>query len=186
MLCSFQLMGVGMFKNGHSTFLNIPASINSNDCTVNPNYGKVMPKVVNPMKITLSPRRRLWLARVLIALVLIDNLQAAILFLLQPDVYAPAFELSGVAGAGMIQGMAILFLMWNVPYVVALSHPLKQRISLIEAVVMQAIGFFGETFLLLSFPPGHAVLVDSVGRFILFDGIGLGILVVAFVVISFQ
>jgi hypothetical protein len=135
------------------------------------------------MKISLSPKLRLWLARGLIAFVLIDNIQASVLFLLWPEAYAPAFELSGVAGAGMIQGMAILFLMWNVPYVVALSHPLKQRTSLIEALVMQAIGFFGETFLLLGFPSGHPVLVDSVGRFILFDGIGLGVLVLALVCI---
>lgn len=136
------------------------------------------------MKTFLTPKIRLWLARVLIALVLVDNLQAAILFLLQPEAYAPAFELGGVAGAGMIQGMAILFLMWNVPYVVALSHPIRQRTSLIEAVVMQSIGFFGETFLLLSFPPGHPVLADSVGRFILFDGIGLGVLVIAYWILS--
>jgi hypothetical protein len=140
-----------------------------------------MSKVTNPMKMSFSPRLRLWLARALIAFVLIDNVQASILFLLQPDTYAPAFELSGVAGAGMIRGLAILFLMWNVPYVVALSHPLKQRTSLIEALVMQAIGFFGETLLLLGFPSGHPVLADSVGRFILFDGIGLGVLVIAFV-----
>jgi hypothetical protein len=72
--------------------------------------------------------------------------------------------------------------MWNVPYAVALSHPLKRRVSLVEALVMQAIGVFGETLLLLELPPGHPALVDSVGRFILFDGIGLGVLVVALLV----
>jgi hypothetical protein len=122
---------------------------------------------------------RVWAARVLIGYVLVLNVQAAVLFIAQPEAFAPGFELSGAPGAGMVRGMGILFLMWNVPYAVALSHPLKRQVSLVEAVVMQAIGFFGETFLLLGLPAGHAAIVDSVGRFILFDGIGLGALVVA-------
>ncbi len=111
-------------------------------------------------------------------------MQSAIAFVARPEAYAPGFELSGVAGAGMVRGMGILFLMWNVPYAVALSHPVKRRISLFEAIVMQAIGFFGETFLLLSFPTGHPVIVDSVGRFILFDGVGLAVLVIAALITS--
>ncbi len=126
----------------------------------------------------ISPLR-LWLACLLIAYVLFVNLQSAVLFLIQPETFAPGFELSGAAGAGMVRGMGLLFLMWNVPYAVALSHPLKRRVSLFEALVMQAIGVFGETLLLLGFPPGHPALVDSVGRFILFDAIGLGALVAA-------
>jgi hypothetical protein len=128
---------------------------------------------------------RLWTARVLIGYVLIVNVQAAVLFLAQPESFTAGFELSGAAGRGMVQGMGLLFLMWNVPYAVALSHPLKRRISLLEALVMQAIGVFGETFLLLGLPAGHPALVDSVGRFIVFDGIGLGALVIAYIVIIF-
>ena len=127
---------------------------------------------------SISPLR-LWLARLLIAYVLFVNVQSAVLFLLQPEAYAPGFELSGAAGAGMLRGMGLLFLMWNVPYAVALSHPVRRRVSLYEALVMQAIGLFGETYLLLSLPSGHPALVNSVGRFILFDGIGLAALVVA-------
>lgn len=123
-----------------------------------------------------------WLGRLLIGYVLVVNVQSAIAFLVQPEAYAPAFELNGAAGTGMVRGMGILFLMWNVPYAMALSHPVKRRISLFEAVAMQAIGFFGETFLLLSFPAGHPAIVDSVGRFILFDGIGLAVLVIAAVI----
>jgi hypothetical protein len=127
---------------------------------------------------------RLWLARLLIVYVLVVNVQCAVLFIAQPEAYAPGFELSGAAGDGMLRGMGILFLMWNVPYAVALSHPLKRRLSLLEAIAMQAIGFFGETLLLLSFPPDHPVISASVGRFILFDGIGLAALGVALVLIS--
>ncbi len=125
---------------------------------------------------------RVWLGRLLIGYVLVVNVQSAIAFVAQPEAYAPGFELSGVAGTGMVRGMGILFLMWNVPYAVALSHPVKRRISLFEAIAMQAIGFFGETFLLVSFPTGHPAIVNSVGRFILFDGVGLAVLVIAAVI----
>ena len=38
---------------------------------------------------------------------------------------------------------------------------------------MQAIGLIGETVLLVLLPTGHATLNSTVQRFILFDGIGL-------------
>ncbi len=122
---------------------------------------------------------RIWWARGLVGAVFLMNVQAALTFVLQPGAYAPGFELSGAVGDGMVQGMGILFLMWNVPYAVALSHPLKRWVSLLEALGMQAIGFFGETLLLLGLPAGHAAWVDTLGRFILFDGLGLALLVIA-------
>lgn len=115
---------------------------------------------------------RLTLARVIIAAVVFFNLQAALVFITAPAVYAPGFELSGVVGEKMVQGMGILFVMWNVPYLFALIHPVRFRISLIQAVIMQAVGVFGETLLWLTLPPGHAALSDTALRFISFDGGG--------------
>jgi len=123
--------------------------------------------------------KRLWLARLLIGVVFFFNIQCAVVFIVQPETYTAGFELSGAAGIGMLRGMGLLFLMWNVPYAVALSHPRRQRVSLLEAVAMQALGFFGETLLLLGLPGGHPALVETVGRFILFDGVGLALLVTA-------
>jgi cellobiose-specific phosphotransferase system component IIC len=79
----------------------------------------------------------------------------------------------------MLRGMGILFLMWNVPYAVALWNPSRQRVSLYEAIVMQAIGLVGETILLLTFPAGHTAVRATVRRFILFDGSGLLLLFLA-------
>lgn len=121
----------------------------------------------------MNPGLRLWLSRLLIAVVLFFNVQCALAFLISPQLYAPGFELSGAAGEGMLRGMGVLFLMWNVPYAVALSHPVRRRVSLVEALAMQAIGLAGESLLLLGLEPGHALLRASVGRFILFDGLGL-------------
>lgn len=121
----------------------------------------------------MNPGLRLWLSRLLIAVVLFFNVQCALAFLISPQLYAPGFELSGAAGEGMLRGMGVLFLMWNVPYAVALSHPVRRRVSLVEALAMQAIGLAGESLLLLGLEQGHALLRASVGRFILFDGLGL-------------
>ena len=116
---------------------------------------------------------RLWLARLLIAAVIAWNLQAAFTFLMDPDAYAPAFELGGVAGAAALRGMAVLFVMWNVPYLVACFQPRRHRLSLWEALVMQIVGVLGETFILFGLPAGHILLAGSLIRFIAFDAAGL-------------
>jgi len=69
--------------------------------------------------------------------------------------------------------------MWQVPYVFALIHPLSNHRSLIEAVLMQAIGLVGETLLLRSIPAAHTVLRASVLRYVIFDAGGLLLLIIA-------
>jgi len=120
----------------------------------------------------------LWIARVLIAVVLFWNLQCAVAFLAFPEGYAPGFELEGEPGSVAVRGMGILFVMWNVPYVVALWHPLKHRCSLVEAIVMQALGVVGESWLWATLSPGHDALRLTAWRFTLFDGIGLVLLLI--------
>jgi hypothetical protein len=112
---------------------------------------------------------RRWTARVLIAIVVAWNVQAALAFLLRPGAYAPGFQVSGAAGEAMVRGLGVLFLMWNVPYVVALWYPVRHRVSLYEACAMQGIGLIGESLIYLSLSPELAVARASVGRFILFD-----------------
>jgi hypothetical protein len=121
----------------------------------------------------------IWISRGLISLVLIFNIQCAIVFLLSPERYAPAFELGGVVGSAIIRGFGILFLMWNVPYFFAVMHPEKNRISLYEAILMQMIGFIGETILFLGFPEGHPEIQASVAHFMVFDGVGFLLLIVS-------
>ncbi|MDO9122661.1 MAG: hypothetical protein Q7U31_12790 [Anaerolineaceae bacterium] len=122
-------------------------------------------------------------ARVLIGIVTFFNLQCAFFFLFRPADFAPGFELTGVPGAAIIQGMGLLFVMWNVPYLFALVNPLKYTVSLIEAVIMQAVGMFGETILLLLLKGEHPLIKASVLRFIVFDGAGLVLLLIALLLI---
>jgi hypothetical protein len=122
---------------------------------------------------------RLWFSRLLIAIVVVWNLQCALVFFLHPETFAPGFELTGVPGAAAIRGTAILFVMWNVPYLVALWHPRRYRVSLLESLVMQFVGLVGESAIWFMLPVGHAVLGMSILHFIVFDTAGLVLLAVA-------
>jgi hypothetical protein len=119
------------------------------------------------------------LPRGLIGLVILINLQCAIVFILSPGAYAPAFELRGAIGKAMLRGMGILFLMWNVPYLVALWDPEKHRLALYEALVMQTIGLVGEVALYATLPVVHTPARNSIQRFIVFDALGLLALIAA-------
>lgn len=134
----------------------------------------------HPMK---KSNVKLNLARGLIGVVTFLNLQAAFQFMLAPENYSPGFEVSGAPGNAMIQGMGLLFLMWNIPYVAALIHPQKHFLSMIEAVTMQAIGVFGETILLFTIQGEHPMIHASVVRFIIFDGGGLVLLLAALMLV---
>ncbi len=120
-----------------------------------------------------------WLARLAIGLVVGWNLECAVSFLTHPQHFAPSFELDGIGGEAAVRGVGILFVMWNIPYLVALWHPLRHRLSLCEAWGMQLAGLLGETWLLTTLPVGHLLLRTSIQRFIWFDAAGLLALTVA-------
>jgi len=69
--------------------------------------------------------------------------------------------------------------MWNIPYMFAVWHPVKKRISLYEATIMQAVGFLGESAILMTLGADHPAIHASLLRFIVFDGAGLLALILA-------
>jgi hypothetical protein len=116
---------------------------------------------------------RPWIARLLIGIVVAWNLQAAFVFIFFPSRFVQAYELSGTAGEAAIRGFGVLFLMWNVPYLFALIDPVRYRLALTLSLLMQLTGLIGESFIYLTLPAGYAMLRNSILRFILFDGLGL-------------
>jgi hypothetical protein len=128
----------------------------------------------------------IWIARILIGLVIFFNLESAFVFLLNPQDYVSGFGLQGDTGNLAIRGIGLLFVMWNIPYLVAFAHPAIHRISLLEAIAMQAIGLIGETILCLSLSPELAAVQNSLTRFIGFDGAGLISLLFAFACIRYK
>jgi uncharacterized membrane protein YjfL (UPF0719 family) len=83
-----------------------------------------------------------------------------------------------------VRGIAVLFVMWNVPYLAAAWHPVKNIVSLREALAMQFIGLLGETSIYLSLSAQHANLRASILRFVLFDAAGLAALLLAFWIVK--
>lgn len=128
----------------------------------------------------MNTTHRLWLSRLLIAIVTLWNLQAALVFFLWPQVYAPGFMLTGLPGEAAIRGVGVLFAMWNVPYLVALWHPRRYKLALQLALAMQALGVLGETLIYLTIPADYAILRASLLRFILFDAAGVFLLAGAY------
>jgi hypothetical protein len=122
---------------------------------------------------------KIWLSRLLIGSVLFFNVECALSFIIKPEGFTQGFELSGATGEAMLQGLGVLFLMWNVPYAFAVWSPVKYRISLYEAIIMQTIGASGETLILISLPGYHPSVQNTVLRFIAFDTFGLAALIVA-------
>jgi hypothetical protein len=122
---------------------------------------------------------RLWLIRLLIGLVTAWNLQAAFIFLFSPSQFVRAYELSGLSGEVAIRGFGLLFLMWNIPYLFALADPIRFRLALTLSLLMQLTGLVGETYIYFTLPAGHEMLGSSILRFINFDGAGLILLVIA-------
>ena len=122
---------------------------------------------------------KILLIRFLIAAVVFVNLQCAAAFLTNPELYAPGFELSGETGLAAVRGFGLLFLMWNIPYLAAILHPIRNRTSLYEAVVMQTIGLLGEIYILQTIPLLNASARASILRFITFDAAGLAVLILA-------
>jgi hypothetical protein len=129
---------------------------------------------------------RIWLARLLIGAVIAWNLQAAVSLLVWPAASAAAFELQGDAGVAAVRGVGVLFIMWNIPYLMACWNPLRNRLSLWEALAMQVVGVLGETAILLALPAGHAVLRGSILHFIGFDAAGVVLLLVAVFLVGFS
>jgi hypothetical protein len=114
-----------------------------------------------------------WVSRLCFTFVFIVNIQCAISFILFPEIYLSAYELTGVSGRIALQGLGIAFLMWNCTYPFVIQNPRKHRVLTGVVLVQQMVGLVGETSLRLTLPAGHAALASSIERFIAFDFLGL-------------
>lgn len=115
----------------------------------------------------------IWLARLIISVVFLVNINAAVGYVLKPESYVTSFEVEGVPGRVIVQGIGILFLMWNVTYPLVILQPSRNLTLFSIVLVQQAIGLLGESWIWFSLPEGHEALRQTGLRFILFDGGGL-------------
>ncbi len=130
----------------------------------------------------LAPRLD-WIARIAVGAVFVMNVWCALDFVIDPGAYAPAYELSGVAGQAAVQGLGVAFLMWNVTYPLVIARPSTHLTLYAVVLAQQVVGLVGETIISLSLPAGHATLAAALERFIVCDGIGLLAMAVAFALV---
>ena len=127
---------------------------------------------------------RVWITRLLICIVTVWNLQAAFMFIFSPSGFVPSYELTGTAGEAAVRGIGILFLMWNVPYLFAAQNPIRYQLALYSAMLMQFVGLIGESYILSTLSTEHVILRNSISRFITFDGTGLLLLALAYLLVK--
>ncbi len=121
-------------------------------------------------------RHAVWAARLAFSLVFVVNVACALQFVIAPALYAPGFQLVGVAGEAAVRGLGVAFLMWNTTYPLFVANPRKYVSMGAVVLVQQLIGCVGETGILLSLPVGYEVMMSSIMRFIAFDAAGLVIM----------
>lgn len=122
----------------------------------------------------------LWFARLAVSAVFLMNISCAFDFLLRPGRYTPGFEVSGAAGRAIVQGFGLLFLMWNATYPPVIIQPARQKTLFIVILVQQLIGVTGESWLYFRLPAEYTALRATGLRFIIFDGLGLLLIAVAY------
>ena len=130
----------------------------------------------------VGERRKTNIARVLVALVFIVNVQCALQFILWPGSYTGAYQVEGASAEVMVQTVGLCFLMWNATYPPVIARPDRYRVLFGVVLAQQAIGLVGESLLLASLQPGLEVLGGSIARFIAFDAAGLALLAIAFLI----
>lgn len=122
-------------------------------------------------------------ARLAVGAVFALNVECALSFMLYPGRYAGGFELAGVPGEAAVRGLGIAFLMWNATYPLVVWRPREHPALFAVVLAQQAIGVVGETWLLLGLPPAHQTLRATITHFILFDGVGLLVMAMAYVLL---
>ncbi len=129
---------------------------------------------------SISSKGAAWVIRVCFAVVFIWNVLCAFQFLVAPAAFAGAYQLSGAAGEAAVRGMGVVFLMWNATYPAFLMNPVRFKVLGWVIVAQQVIGCVGETFILATLPPvGYELLAASIQRFLIFDAVGLGLMILS-------
>ena len=124
-----------------------------------------------------------WLARLAVAIVFVVNVKCAFQFLINPEGSMGSFELFGEVGMATIRGIAVTFLMWNATYPLVILNPLRHHVLFAVVLAQQLIGLIGESYILFTIGVEHVLLREAILRFIAFDGFGLVIMALTYIVL---
>ncbi len=121
-----------------------------------------------------------WVIRVCFTVVFVWNVLCAFQLLVAPASFAGAYQLSGAAGEAAVRGMGVVFLMWNATYPAFLVNPVRFKVLGWVIAAQQAIGCVGEAFIMVTLPAsGFELLAASIQRFLIFDAVGLALMVLS-------
>ena len=128
-----------------------------------------------------------WAVRVSFLFVFLINVQCAISFIIWPDGFAPAYQLSGVSGQAAVAGIGVAFLMWNVTYPAVIVRPDSFYSLGVVVLIQQLVGLVGECLIWANLPSvGYEILCASIARFVIFDGVGLLLMGATFIWFSWE
>lgn len=136
-------------------------------------------------QLKIKPSGWIWLIRLLISVVAFWNFQCAFRFYFSPYGFVSSFDLPVDSGPMVIRSLGLLFAMWTVPYGFAILRPIQWRVCLWAAVIQQALGVIGESWLLTTIPTDLVQTHSSIIRFIWFDAAGLVLLLLALFISMF-
>ena len=128
-------------------------------------------------------KKTIWFARIVVLAVFIMNVQCAISFIVWPEAYMASYALSGLSGKVVMRSIGIAFLMWNATYPAVIWSPYRHKLIFAIVLLQQVIGLIGESLLCISILGQSDVLVSSLLRFIIFDGVGLALMAFAFILV---
>lgn len=127
----------------------------------------------------MSRTTREWVIRLLVFAVFASNMYCAITFFVNPGAYVDAYQLSGEGARAAISGIGIAFAMWNVTYVPLIVFPYKFSMLIWIVIAQQIIGLAGEIWIYSGLGLSQAIVASSIMRFVLFDTVGLVLLIIA-------
>ena len=122
---------------------------------------------------------RHWAARALVALVFASNMYCAVSFIADPGAYTSAYQLSGAGAQAAVAGIGVAFSMWNVTYLPLIVFPYKFPVLFGVVIAQQVVGLAGETWIHSQLGASAAIASASILRFIVFDAVGLVLLIMA-------
>ncbi len=128
-----------------------------------------------------------WIARVAVLIVFLLNVSCALIFIAQPLQSAAAYGLAATEENGaLVAGLGVAFLMWNVTYPLVILNPARHQSLFAVVLAQQLTGLLGESFILwrlCSAGLANGLMAHGIIRFIVFDGGGLVLMLVAFLLL---
>ena len=136
---------------------------------------------------TSKSRKATWFARVMVLVVFCWNVLCALQFIIAPASFASGYGLEPTPeNCALVSGIGVAFLMWNVTYPAVIFDPMRFKTLYIVVLIQQLVGLAGEYFIWMRLSGAglaEGAMADGIMRFVIFDGVGLAMMLVGLIVL---